>query len=162
MHRLLGARRLALAAVSLAAGFAVGGCDSTDTLAALDPDASVAVTSEAQPVAAQAAWEASGVDDYEFVYELRCYCSPGERVVVRGGRAVRTTRRDLAEARTIDDLFDDALRDLRYAATAEQWAAEVRLSTGRPQIPVLIHSGTTNLGIADGFTRLVVTGFETR
>lgn len=83
-------------------------------------------------------------------------------MTVRNGRAVRTTRRDLAEAQTIDDLFDDALREVRYAATAEMYEAEVRLSTGSPQIPVLIEAGTTDPGIADGFVRLVVTGFEAR
>lgn len=151
-------QRLAVAALLLF----VAGCDTTDTLAVVDVESSVAVTSEAQLVAAKTAWVASGVDDYEYAYDLRCFCAPGERVTVRNGRAVRTTRRDLADAQTIDDLFDQALDQFRAAATSERYAAEVRLSADVPQIPVLIAAGPTDPGIADGDVRLVVTGFEVR
>ncbi len=140
----------------------VAGCDSADSIAAVDQEASVAVTSEAQLVAAQAAWRASGIADYTFEYVLECFCAPGERVTVRSGRAVRTTRGDVAEARTIDRLFDEALSSLRTAESAEMYEARVRLSAGTPQIPILLEEGTTDPRIADGFSRLVVTGFERR
>lgn len=98
----------------------------------------------AQDLAAgKAAWEATGIDDYEYSYQRVCECHPDipvdTIVTVRDGKvvAVRYARKDYLEDvvlaadrvrwfRTIDDLFT-------LVESAQSRAAVVRAEFGSPQ-----------------------------
>lgn len=153
------ARRLAAAVLLLL----VAGCDSVDPIEAVNPEASVAVATAADLAAAFEAWRASDVDRYEVATELSCECAGGDRVAVRDGQVVRTRRRDRADALTVDRIYAMALQALEQAeARPASIETRVRLSAGRPQIPVFIATGTTDPRVADGGYVLTVTGFEAR
>lgn len=141
----------------------VAGCDSVNPVAAVDPEASVAVATSADLAVAWQAWRTSGIDSYEVAAELSCECAGGDRVTVRDGQVVRTHRRDREDALTIDRIYFMALRALEQAeARPADVETRVRLSAGRPQIPVLVATGVTDPRVADGGYRLTVPGFEAR
>ncbi|HEX8298682.1 MAG TPA: hypothetical protein VF594_05915 [Rubricoccaceae bacterium] len=127
--------RRRLAAVLVLA--ALAGCDSA--LAPLDASAGVAVASEAELLAAQAAWQAARPAFYRYAYSQYCEeCPSGDQVGVRGGRVVETTFIEAASARTLDDLFETARGVFRPG-----YGGEIRLSQTEPRFPVYVRVGRT-------------------
>ncbi len=135
----------------------VGGCDSA--LAPVDASAGVTVTSEAELLAAQAAWQAARPAFYRYTYTQSCEeCASGDRVGVRAGLVVETTFTSAEDARTLDDLFETARE-----AFAEGYTGEVRLSETPPRFPVYVRIGLSEpeeFPTSYSGLYITVTGFE--
>lgn len=151
-------RAVALATVLLF----LAGCDNaSDGLPPVDAAAGVLVTTEADLLAAQAAWEAMRPAAYRYAYTTYCEeCSSGDIVGVRDGRVVETRAYDAESAQTLDDLFETARGAFRPG-----FGGEIRLSQTTPRFPVLVRIGRTEpepFPTSDVGLIVTVTGFEVR
>ncbi len=144
---------------TLALVLALAGCD-TGADAPAPVEAGAAVTTEAELLAAQAAWQAARPVHYRYAYTLACEeCSAGNVVTVRGGHVVATASGSLESGQTLDDLFETARGAFRPG-----YGGEIRLSQTVPRFPVLVRIGLTEpeeFPTSYSGLRVTVTGYET-
>lgn len=135
---------------AIAAFVLLAGCDS---LAPVDPDAGVPVTSGAALTAAWEAWDAAEPETYRLRYEMACECFGGATVRVREGRVVSAEGPGASEPKTVGDLFAHAREVL------DAGEGSVRLSSTAPRFPVFLDVNPDGQTVDGGF-RLTVTGYE--
>jgi hypothetical protein len=145
--------------------FLLAGCDAVGggyDLDGVDSQAGVAVETSEALDEARAAWRAAGIDDYEFRYDVSCYCAVGEvQVRVEGGAVAEVwidgepAQADpVVEAYTIDRLFEVA-----FDAFERADEAEARVLPGWAPFFLSLSVDYAS-AIADDEVSYTVTGFE--
>lgn len=144
---------IALLTVAVAAGVPLGSAQAAGSGRVTDPGITDG-SKQRRLDSARRTWKAAGVSNYGYRIRLSCFCpqTPYVKIVVRGGRPVAGTPKNMLDLATVPRLFRKIQRSI------DRKVAGIRVTYGKRGVPKSI-SIDVDAQIADEESYYTIKGF---